>query len=80
MDEKTCLLKGVVNSDRTQHCKGKDKGDRSCIYTGTECLSLSKRLGQTQTFAVGGSLHLFHSESITFPELKNTGTHLFTRV
>ena len=51
------------------------------MYTQERSAHLSdlKRLGQTHTycnFTVRGSPHLLHSESVTFPALKNAGTHL----
>ena len=49
------------------------------VYTGTERPSLFRsdwaRLLHYNV-AMGGSLHLLHSESVTFPALKNAGTHL----
>ena len=60
------------------------KVDRSRIYIWTECPSLYQsdwaRLTRNCNIAVRGSLHLLHSESVTFPALKNAGTHLFTWV
>ena len=42
-------------------------------------ISLSLATGQTRTncnLVMGGSPYLLHSESVTFPALKNVGTHL----
>ena len=50
------------------------------VNPGSECPSLFRsvwaRLTPFYNVAMWGSLHLHHSESVTFPALKNAGTHL----